>query len=138
MEIINEFIYQIQADCQFRIKLPMKLEQGNPRMARQSMVSIASGKAPPSPITQKKLMRIRKMPRTTSNSRTIPTQVSGISTEWAMLIVNQLWLKQQMPALGPNFLVSSLQLEDYKNSNGDMSTTVRVAVDLEAPGKSLS
>ena len=29
-EIINEFIYQIQAYCQFRIKLPMKLEQGTP------------------------------------------------------------------------------------------------------------
>ena len=94
-----------------------------------------------SPTTQKKLMGIRKMSemsRTTSNSSTIPTQVSEISTEWAMLIVNQLWLKQQLPALGPNSLVPSLQLEDCKNSNGDMSTTVRVPMDLEAPGKSLS
>ena len=94
-----------------------------------------------SPTPQKELVGIRKMSemsRTTSNSSTIPTQESEISTEWAMLIVNQLWLKQQLPALSSNSLVSSLQLEDYKNSNGDMSTTVRVAVDLEAPGKSLS
>ena len=113
----------------------------NPRMARRSRVSITSGKAPPSPTTQKKLMRIRKMsemPRTTSNFSTIPMQESEISPEWAMIIVNQLRLKQDEKALGPDSSVSSLKLEDCKNSNGDMSTTFRMAVDLEAPGKSLS
>ena len=67
----------------------------------------------------------------------IPMQESEISPEWAMIIVNQLRLKQDEKALGPDSSVSSLKLEDCKNSNGDMSTTVRVAVDLEAPGKSL-
>lgn len=102
---------------------------------------ITSGKAPPSPTTQKKLMRIRKMsdmPRTTSNFSTIPLQVTEISTEWAMLIINQLRLKRQEPPLGRESWVSDFKLEDCKKSNGDMSTTCRMAVEVQAPGQRLN
>ena len=45
---------------------------------------------------------------------------------------------QQLQAHSLNSLVSPLQPEDYENSNDDQSSTVRVAVGLEAPGKGLS
>ena len=53
---------------------------------------------------------------------------------WLLLLL----VLQQLPALSSHSLVSSLQPEDCKNRNGDKSSTVRVAVDLEAPGKGFS
>lgn len=98
---------------------------------------ITTGKAPPSPTTKKKLLRIRKMsdmPRSTSNFSTIPLQASEITTDWAKLIINQLRLKQQQPPLGVDTAVTSFRLEDCKKSNGDMSTTCRMAIKVAAEG----
>ena len=105
-----------------------------------SKIGITTGLAPPSPATQKKLLRIRKMsdmPRTASNFSTIPLQVSEISTDWAKLIINQLRLKRQEPPLKVDARVTSCKLEDCKKSNGDMSTTCRMEVEVLADGKHL-
>merc|ERR1712038_2223956 len=103
-------------------------------------IGITTGLAPPSPATQKKLLRIRKMsdmPRTASNFSTIPLQVSEISADWAKLIINQLRLKRQEPPLKVDARVTSCKLEDCKKSNGDMSTTCRMEVEVLADGKHL-
>jgi len=79
-----------------------------------------------------------EMPKTASNFSTIPTQVTEISPELVKLIINQLRLKRQESALGPQYIISSFQLEDCKKSSGDMSTTCRIAIEVEGPGNRLA
>ena len=76
------------------------------------------------------------MPRTKNEFSTIPLQVTDIKPEWAKVLINQLRLKNLEPPLTQQSKVTSFHLEDCKKSNGDMSTTCRMAVEvMDTPGK---
>jgi len=94
-------------------------------------LNIAECKAPPSPTTIKRLLRIRKMSEMAKNPKsgnftTIPTQLEDINPEWGKIIINQHRLKHLQPPLHQKATVSKFSVDDCKKSSGDMSTTFRM------------
>jgi len=100
--------------------------------------SVVVNQSPPSPATAKRLLRIRKMsemcrnPVVNGNISTIPIQPTDINEAWAKLVINQHRIKHFLPPLPPTTVITRFCVNDCKKSSGDLSTTCRISVDLQA------
>jgi len=101
-------------------------------------------RAPPSPLTERKLTRTRRMSeairsaasppqqasRAVSGKMRIPTERDDITRDWVRLILNQYMLKHDRPLVARSESILDFGVTNCKTSVGDFSSTYKVSVFL--------